>query len=467
MRIINAINKPKTVLILLSPLLLFPLVSPLTKASAESTSITATNTATIVWQGVWGTAPVSVDSNGILSVGAGNVLGRLSDLFINDPSNIKGTVKQIVFTAPVVFPADSSYLFTSRNGMYNPWPSLQTITGLSYANTSNVTSMEGMFMFLNTVKSLDTSSFDTSNVNTMYYMFGNMTSLESVNVANFNTSNVKNMFCMFSQDSSLTSLNLSSFDTRNVSDMRGMFGIVLGVGGLKEITLGSDFSFSQIGGWDASISDISQMQGYDSSKYTGYWQNIGTGTVEHPNGTNIVTSSQLMGTYNGNTMSDTYVWQTKPTEASPVTVNYVDDKGNILSPSETLNGIIGDTYTSIQKGISGYTFKEVQGNVTGVFANQTQTVTYIYTKNPAVPVKLTIPGTTHPSVKSSKTPVKSTTDISGHKNVSNLVKVSTPSRKTLPRTGEKNSVWMVIFGGLFTLTATVLLFFKRKKSQNN
>ncbi|MDU2264769.1 MAG: BspA family leucine-rich repeat surface protein, partial [Enterococcus faecalis] len=357
--------KRKTKILLLSVSLLFKLVSPfitVLSVNAESMPNIATNSETIVWQGTWGTAPVSIDNNGVLSVGAGNVSGRLSDLV---DANIRNSVKQISFTAPVVFPNDSSYLFSSLYGMYNPWISLQTITGLAYANTSNVTTMEGMFMFLNTVKTLDVSSFDTSNVKNMYYMFGNMTSLESIDISNFNTSNVNNMFCMFAQDSSLKSLDLSSFDTRNVSDMRGMLGTIKGVGGLQKITLGSNFSFSQIGDWDASIREIKEMQGYDSSKYTGYWQNIGTGTAEHPNGLHILNSDELMKSYNGNTMADTYVWQPKSSEAAPVTVKYVDEQGNSISDNVVLTGNVGDNYTTEQKEITGYTFKEVQGNPTG------------------------------------------------------------------------------------------------------
>ncbi len=43
--------------------------------------------------------------------------------------------------------------------------------------------------------------------------------------------------------------------------------------------------------------------------YTGYWQNIGSGTVDNPKGTTILTSADLLRTYAGGTMADTYVWQ--------------------------------------------------------------------------------------------------------------------------------------------------------------
>lgn len=61
-----------------------------------------------------------------------------------------------------------------------------------------------------------------------------------------------------------------------------------------------------------------------------------------------------------------------------VTVNYIDDKGNIL---ETLNlmGNVGETYTSTKKDIAGYEFKELQGSASGTFTDKVQTVTYVYT----------------------------------------------------------------------------------------
>lgn len=69
-----------------------------------------------------------------------------------------------------------------------------------------------------------------------------------------------------------------------------------------------------------------------------------------------------------------------------MTVKYQDTKGNKIAEEEKLTGNIGSTYVSEQKAINGYTFKEVQGNPTGVFTNEAQTVIYVYTQT-QVPVK--------------------------------------------------------------------------------
>lgn len=62
-------------------------------------------------------------------------------------------------------------------------------------------------------------------------------------------------------------------------------------------------------------------------------------------------------------------------------MNHEDEDGNTIADSETLSGNVGDRYTTESKEIEGYTFKEVQGQPTGQFTNQVQTVTYVYTRN--------------------------------------------------------------------------------------
>ncbi|GGC78984.1 MucBP domain-containing protein [Enterococcus wangshanyuanii] len=70
-----------------------------------------------------------------------------------------------------------------------------------------------------------------------------------------------------------------------------------------------------------------------------------------------------------------------PEVSGDVTVKYVDTQGKSISEDIVKSGNIGENYTTEQQEIAGYTFKEVQGNATGKFTNQAQTVTYIYTKN--------------------------------------------------------------------------------------
>ncbi|MGC3749258.1 MucBP domain-containing protein, partial [Enterococcus faecalis] len=68
---------------------------------------------------------------------------------------------------------------------------------------------------------------------------------------------------------------------------------------------------------------------------------------------------------------------------------YVDIDGNKISDEVVKTGNIEDDYTTEQKAIDGYTFKEVQGNPTGKFTDRPQMVTYVYVKNPVKAAEVT------------------------------------------------------------------------------
>ncbi len=111
---------------------------------------------------------------------------------------------------------DSSYLFCE-------FYKLESIEGLEYFDTSNVTNMSSMFYLCTNLTELDLSDFDTSKVTNMNSMFGECHNLIRLNVNNFDTSNVTNMSNMFVYCQNLTELDLSDFDTSKVTDMAGMF----------------------------------------------------------------------------------------------------------------------------------------------------------------------------------------------------------------------------------------------------
>ncbi|MBC6315595.1 MucBP domain-containing protein, partial [Listeria grandensis] len=69
----------------------------------------------------------------------------------------------------------------------------------------------------------------------------------------------------------------------------------------------------------------------------------------------------------------------------PVTVRYVDEKGDVLAPEERLTGVLGEAYAAQAKTIDGYQLTEEPVNRVGTFSTEAQTVTFVYTKE-AVPV---------------------------------------------------------------------------------
>ena len=111
---------------------------------------------------------------------------------------------------------------TTTCGWFNNMKKLETITGMEYLNTSQVTKMSYMFYFCTSLTSLDLSNFNTANVTDMSRMFYQcrMTSLD---LSNFNTANVTSMDYMFNYCLNLISLDVSGFNTAKVTDMEGMF----------------------------------------------------------------------------------------------------------------------------------------------------------------------------------------------------------------------------------------------------
>ena len=112
---------------------------------------------------------------------------------------------------------------TNMVGWFFENTKLQTINGLEYLNTSNVTNMLALFNGCTSLTSLDLSTFDTHNVTNMRGMFYGCTSLTTLNVSSFNTSNVLGFNSMFNNCTSLKSIDVSRFDTKNATSLRMMF----------------------------------------------------------------------------------------------------------------------------------------------------------------------------------------------------------------------------------------------------
>ncbi|WP_160141145.1 BspA family leucine-rich repeat surface protein [Listeria monocytogenes] len=212
---------------------------------------------------------------------------------------------------------------TSMRAMFSE--SRATNLNLSNFDTRKVTDMYCMFQG-SRVPNLDLSNFDTRNVKDMGWMFNLSHTTRSIDVSSFDTSKVTNMNSMFRDtDGLISSLDLSNFDTSNVTDMRYMFrgstastidmssfntSKVINMSDMfysyaptqpQNIILGSQFQFLSI--------SVNLYNPPTSTDYTGKWQNVGSGTVDKPKGSFIGTATELMSTYDGSTMADTYVWQ--------------------------------------------------------------------------------------------------------------------------------------------------------------
>ena len=115
---------------------------------------------------------------------------------------------------------DSSF---ANNKLSGVWyidlycPNVETITGLEYVKTGNLTSMGSMFSSMPKLTTLDLSSFDTRKVTNMNYMFDGCSSLTTIKVgANWSTANVTSSTGMFSNCTSLVGGAGTRFDSNHI-----------------------------------------------------------------------------------------------------------------------------------------------------------------------------------------------------------------------------------------------------------
>lgn len=91
-------------------------------------------------------------------------------------------------------------------------------------NTSKVTNMRAVFWNCKNIKSLDLSKWDTSNVTTMQGMFNWMTACQSINFGdNFDMSKVTDIQKMFYNCSSLKNIDLSNTTATKLTNVTGAF----------------------------------------------------------------------------------------------------------------------------------------------------------------------------------------------------------------------------------------------------
>ena len=168
-----------------------------------------------------------------------------------------GTIVHIVFDKSF-----STYAPTSLSSFFGSLTKLETITGLEYLNTANVTDMSYMFSGCSKLTSLDVTHFNTANVTNMCYMFSSCLMLTSLDVTKFNTENVTNMNKMFYGCSKLTSLDVTHFNTTNVTNMGYMFS---GCSKLTSLDV-THFNTANVTNMVYMFSDCSKLTSLDVTK---------------------------------------------------------------------------------------------------------------------------------------------------------------------------------------------------------
>lgn len=155
------------------------------------------------------------------------------------------------------------------------------------------------------------------------------------------------------------------------------------------------------------------------------------------------------GVFTAQAQTITYVYTKHPVKITTVIVKYVDTEGNKISDDVVKIGNTGEKYTTKQKDIEGYTFKEVKGSVKGTFTDQLQVVTYIYTKDKANTTRGTDVDNTPASEANSKDS-----------------KLISDNEHALPKTSENSSITFltIILGFFLILVGVVVLLFQRNRT---
>ena len=198
-----------------------------------------------------------------------------------------GTPESKVITA--VFDASfKNYLPQSTEFWFLNLKKLKKIEGLTNLNTSEVTTMRGMFAGCSRLTSLDLSNFKTEKVQDMSEMFRGCQNLTSLDLSNFKTENVKDMRGMFGSCYNLTSLDLSNFKTEDVKDMSYMFH---GCNSLQTIYCNNTWACSESMGMFSGCTNLKGAVPYDASKTNVSMANPETGYFTKKESTGVATAT--------------------------------------------------------------------------------------------------------------------------------------------------------------------------------
>lgn len=184
---------------------------------------------------------------------------------------------------------------------------------LTHFNTAKANNLSGMFYGCYGLTSLNLNSFSTVNVTKMETMFYGCSNLAVLSLVHFNTENVTTMKGMFNGCYGLTSLDLTSFSTGNVTTLADMFK---NCNSLSRLALAK--SFKSLNG--SSLPTPSPV-GSERGQYTGKWTK---GTPYNHN--DAITAQQLMSTFSGTTMTDTWYWEKNGSESENQTYTSIGDR---------------------------------------------------------------------------------------------------------------------------------------------
>ena len=206
---------------------------------------------------------------------------------------------------------------TSTFSWFYEMQNLQSITGLNYLNTSEVTKMNWMFGYCSSLTSLDLSTFNTSKVTDMGSMFFGSENLKMLDLSGFNTTKVTNMASMFwSCAELLTVLVDSNWSTTAVTNSVNMFYNCTSLLGGKGTTFNysnpRDKTYAHI---DGGTSNPGYFTAAGTEAYTCYTSSNTTLTFYYDNQRSSRTGTTYDMNPDGNVSNPSPVWSTDGTSS--------------------------------------------------------------------------------------------------------------------------------------------------------
>ncbi|MFK4935441.1 MucBP domain-containing protein [Lactococcus garvieae] len=392
-------------------------------------------------------------------------------------------------------------------------PNLNEIEGLENLDISGVESLVGMFSNVPKLKNLDLKTFNTQHIRDMSKMFQDAVGLESLDISSFDMQNVEKISGMFEGVSNLKTIILDETFTFENSD-KDKFDIELpdiaqtnnytgywqnlGLNGTPSHPRG-EFIFNSedllknfdgecvegtfvwqpntlYGGADLTAQTIAFGQANATAPLEteledpfGKKVNV-IATLTDDAGAEVQNGHLEKGKYTVTYTGTTQIGQnatvthtlivTDPgvpaVKGGDVTVQYVDESGQSISPAAILKGNVGDSITPSQKSISGYTYKSTTWlDTTHKFTAKTQTVKVIYRKN-TTPTPVTGGQVTVQYVDTAGKSISSDATLKG--NVGDAIK---PSQKSISGYTYKSTTWLDTTHKFTAKTQTVKVIYRK------
>ena len=247
---------------------------------------------------------------------------------------------------------------TSCKNWFENFKKLESMSGMQYFHTDEVTSMENMFHNCENLQSIDLGYFNTSQVEDMTYMFGGCKIITVLNLETFDTRNVTSMNNMFAVMLCLHTIYVDQWEIKDGATTFEMFGNCDNlVGGA-----GTAFDETKDNGTYAKIDGGTSSPGYFTSAANYGYVVLNNGTLtfkkgripDNLQGTVFEVAPNTVPYYSGLTGSYTYTYHP----------SWVDHKAEIR------NVVFEDGFHDVAIKTCGEWFKECNNltSITG-FAN--------------------------------------------------------------------------------------------------